>query len=405
MIFAIFVVFNMKSIRCIHVITRLILGGAQENTLFTVEGLNSLGGYSTMLLTGPALGPEGSLIERARANKVDLMILDRMRRPIRPLNDWLAYRELVSVFRREAPDIVHTHSSKAGILGRLAAHAARVPVIIHTVHGSPFHAYQNAAANQLFIRLERRAARVSHRIITVADAMTDQYVAAGVAPREKFVTIHSGMEVEPFLRKDGAREKVRAEFGIAADEIVIGKIARLFHLKGHDDVLRAFAGIFCKFPKARLLFVGDGILQNDLTRLAADLGIAERVTFAGLVPPMRIPDMIKAMDMLVHASLREGLARVLPQALLSGCPVASYDVDGAREVVIDGETGFLVEPKSVDGLRTAMTRTLSDLDAARAMAQHGRERFTEQFRTDTMVRRIADVYEEEMARRKGEIPT
>ena len=305
----------MKPIRCIHVITRLILGGAQENTLLTVEGLDRMDRYDTTLVTGPALGPEGSLIERARANEVDLMILDRMRRPIRPVNDWLVYRDLIRIFRREKPDIVHTHSSKAGILGRLAASAARVPVVIHTVHGSPFHNYQNAAANQLYIRLERRAARVSHRIITVADAMTNQFVAAGVAPREKFITIHSGMEVEPFLRENGARDRVRAEFGINADEIVIGKIARLFHLKGHDDVLRAFAGIADKFPKARLLFVGDGILQDQLVRLAADLGIGERVTFAGLVPPKRIPDMIKAMDMLVHASLREGLARVLPQAL------------------------------------------------------------------------------------------
>ena len=140
-----------------HVITRMIVGGAQENTLLTVEGLDRLGGYNTTLITGPALGPEGSLIERARTNKVDLMVLESMRRAIHPLRDWLVYRELVNLFRREAPEIVHTHSSKAGILGRLAAHAARVPVIIHTVHGSPFHAYQNAAANQLFIRLERRA--------------------------------------------------------------------------------------------------------------------------------------------------------------------------------------------------------------------------------------------------------
>jgi glycosyltransferase involved in cell wall biosynthesis len=179
---------------------------------------------------------------------------------------------------------------------------------------------------------------------------------------------------------------------------VIGKIARLFHLKGHEDVLRAFAEVAPRAPAARLLFVGDGILRDRLGALAASLGLAGKVTFAGLVSPERIPEMIKAMDLLVHASLREGLARVLPQALLSGCPVISYDVDGAREVVRDGVTGFLVPAGSVSGLREAMLRALANLDGARAMALKGRELFLDQFRAETMVRRIADVYEEELAR-------
>lgn len=387
-------------IRCIHVITRLILGGAQENTLLTVEGLNRLDGYETTLVTGPAIGPEGNLIERARTNKVDLIVLDIMRRAINPWRDWQTYCALVRIFREKRPDIVHTHSSKAGVLGRFAAHRAGVPLIIHTIHGSPFHRNQNTLANLLFRTLERRAARCSHRLISVADAMTEQFVQAGVAAKEKFITIHSGMEVEPFLRDDGARDRVRREFGIADTDIVIGKIARLFHLKGHADVLRAFAGISRRFRTARLLFVGNGILRRRLHALASKLGLADRVTFAGLVPPDRIPDMIKAMDLLLHASLREGLARVLPQALLSGCPVISYDVDGAREVVRNGETGFLVPPRSVEGLRDAMVHALSDLDAARAMARRGRELFTDQFRAETMVRRIADVYAEELARIK-----
>ena len=389
----------MKSIRCIHVITRLILGGAQENTLLTVEGLNGMSRYRTTLVTGPAIGPEGDLIARANRNKVDLMVLPGLRREISPWRDALALRNLIRIFRKERPDIVHTHSSKAGILGRAAAHYTRVPVILHTVHGSPFHANQNAFANRFYAWLEHRAARHSCRIICVADAMTEAFVSAGVAPREKFITIYSGMEVEPFLDSNiEERARVRSELGIHQDDIVIGKIARLFHLKGHEDVLRAFAGIFRRFPRARLLFVGDGILRKQLGKTAEALGIGGRLIFAGLAAPERIPGMIKAMDLLVHASLREGLARVLPQALLSACPVISYDIDGAREVVRDGETGFLVPARSVAGLREAMERALSDLDAARKMALRGRELFTEQFRAGTMVRRIAEVYEEELSR-------
>jgi glycosyltransferase involved in cell wall biosynthesis len=390
--------YDLKPIRCIHVITRLILGGAQENTLLTVEGLNRTEGYETTLVTGPALGPEGSLIERARRNNVKLVIVPQMRRAISPWRDPATLSALTRMFKAERPHIVHTHSSKAGILGRMAARRAGVPVIIHSIHGPPFYDRQGRLANWAFRMAEKSVAECTHRFISVADAMSDQFVAAGIAPREKFVTIYSGMEVEPFLKTNGARDRVRAEFGIPPGDIVIGKIARLFHLKGHEDVLRAFSEVRKRHPAARLFFVGNGILRESLEALARQLGIHDRVTFAGLVPTQRIPEMIKAMDLLVHASLREGLARVLPQALISGCPVVSYDVDGAREVVRDGETGFLVPAESVDGLRDALCRALDDPDGARRMAQRGRELFTEQFRTETMVRRIVEVYSEDLER-------
>ena len=390
----------MKPIRCIHVITRLILGGAQENTLFTCEGLQARPDYDVTLVTGPALGPEGSLMERARRNGVRLIVLPSLRREIHPVRDPVAYQALLDLFREKRPHIVHTHSSKAGIIGRLAAHRARTPVIIHTVHGSPFYAYQNPVANWLYRKLEGWAGKYSHRIISVADAMTQQFVAAGVAPAERFITIHSGMEVEPFLTGRDARARVRRQLGIPDDDVVIGKVARLFHLKGHADVLNAFPDVVRRFPKARLLFVGDGILRDALEKQAVALGVREWVTFAGLVPPEQVPDMIKAMDALVHASLREGLARVLPQALLSGCPVISYDVDGAPEVVVPGETGWLVPPRSVDGLRRAMVEALDDPDRALAMAAEGRRRFTERFRTETMVRRIVEVYAEELRKQR-----
>lgn len=387
----------MRKIRCMHVITRLILGGAQENTLLTCEGLLQRPEYEVTLITGPALGPEGSLLERARRKGVRLIVLPSLRREIHPVRDVVSYQALLDIFRAERPDIVHTHSSKAGILGRLAAHRARTPVVIHTIHGPPFYPGQNAPANMAFRLAERFAARYTHRLISVADAMTERFVAGGVARQEKFVTIYSGMEVESFLAGREAREDVRAELGFASDDVVIGKIARLFHLKGHEDVLRAFAKVVAAFPRARLLFVGDGILKEELLACARSLGVSTRVTFAGLVAPDRIPGMIKAMDVLVHASLREGLARVLPQALLSGCPVISYDVDGAREVVRNGETGFLVPAGSVDGLAEAMRTALGDMPAARAMAEKGRELFTSQFQAETMVQRIVEVYEEELA--------
>jgi glycosyltransferase involved in cell wall biosynthesis len=386
-------------VRCIHVITRMILGGAQENTLLTVEGLDRDPDYETTLVTGPALGPEGTLLDRAHKNGVRVITLPSMRREIRPFRDWTALRALVDLFKDKRPHIVHTHSAKAGMLGRWAAKIAKVPIIIHTVHGPSIHPNQSFLSNQLYAFLERWGAKYTDRMISVADAMTDLYVKARIAPEGKFITIHSGMEVEPFLAETDARQRVREEFGIAPDDIVIGKIARLFHLKGHEDVLNAFGPIAQKFPKAKLMFVGNGILRDELKARADALGFGDRVVFTGLVPTSRIPDMIKAMDALVHASLREGLPRVLPQALLSACPVISYALDGAPEVVLDGETGFLVPASDIPKLTDAMDRMLSDLGAAKIMALRGRELFADQFRAETMVGRIKEVYDEEMERK------
>ena len=387
----------MPPVHVIHVITRLILGGAQENTLLTVEGFDRLDGVRTTLVTGPPEGPEGDLIRRARANHVDLVVMPELVRSLSPVADWRAYRKLRRLFRQEKPDVVHTHSSKAGVLGRRAAWKERVPAVVHTIHGLPFHRFQSRLAHAFYVGAERRAAAWCHRILCVADAMTDQAVAAGVAPRDKFTTVYSGMEVDPYLQDLGARVRVREEFGLAADDIVIGKIARLFELKGHEDVLRAFVPMAEGFPKAKLFFLHDGVWRGRLEAMARDLGIGDRVVFGGIVEPGRIPEMVEAMDLLVHASLREGLARVLPQALLSGCPVVSYDVDGAREVVIPGETGWLVPPQDVDGLRAAMMEALRDLPAARAMALEGRRRFADQFRAETMVREIDRVYRDLLA--------
>ena len=281
----------MRRICVAHVITRLILGGAQENTQLTVQGLHRMPEYEVSLISGPALGPEGELERRARGNGIDLEIVPEMRREIHPVRDWLTLMKLCASFRRRRPDIVHTHSSKAGVLGRLAARITSVPVVIHTIHGPSFYPAQSGVMNAITIGSERLVARWTDTFISVADAMTDQFIEARIAPRERFTTIYSGMEVEPFLAEDGARERVRAELGIAPDDPVIGKIARLFHMKGHDVVLDAAPAVLRRFPKARFLFVGEGILRESLERQARRLGVADRITFAGLVDPSRIPAM------------------------------------------------------------------------------------------------------------------
>jgi len=377
--------------RVIHVITRMILGGAQENTLFTVEGL-ARRGHEVLLVTGPALGPEGELLSRARRSLVSTVIVPSMRRALNPVLDLAAFLRLVVIILRFRPDVVHTHSSKAGILGRLAARLCRVPVIIHTIHGLPFHRDQNPLLNGLYIALERWCARCTTRIISVAAAMTDQALAARIASPEKYITIYSGMEVEPLLAARIHRDAARAELGIAPDELVVGKVARLSDLKGHTYLFDAIPAVLERFPNTRFLLVGDGWLTDSLKARADRLGIRDRILFTGLVPPDRIPALLGAMDVVVHTSLREGLARVLPQALIAGLPVVSYDVDGAREVVIPNETGFLVPPKSIHELADALCALLESPDLRNRMGVAGRTLCTERFRAENMVRRIEQTY-------------
>jgi glycosyltransferase involved in cell wall biosynthesis len=217
-------------------------------------------------------------------------------------------------------------------------------------------------------------------------------VGAGVAERAKFKTIYSGMSVEPFLNSTKFRNAIRKKYGIEDHHVVIGKIARLFHLKGHKDVIEAARGVIAKQPDVRFLFVGDGVLKETLISQLERLGLSKYFIFTGLVNPSEVPQLIGAMDLLVHASYREGLARALPQALLSGIPVISYDVDGAREVVLDEVTGRLVAAGDIRGLSEAMEMLVGNPGVRQKYGSEGQRRFTQQFRHEEMTRHIRQLY-------------
>jgi glycosyltransferase involved in cell wall biosynthesis len=378
--------------RIAHIITRMIVGGAQENTLLSCQDAVRLFGDETLLITGPSLGPEGELLERAGELEFPVRLVPSLVRPIHPLQDVRCYRELRTILREYRPDVVHTHSAKAGILGRLVAWSLGVPAVVHTVHGAPFHPYQNRLVRRVYCECERFAARRCHHLVSVADAMTDLLVEARVAPREKFTTIYSGMDVEPFLQADSRRQEVRESLGLPPDALVIGKIARLFHLKGHTYVIAAARQVIARCPLVHFLFVGDGILREEFEREIARCGLSSHFHFTGLVSPARIPELIGAMDVLVHASLREGLARALPQALIAGKPVVSYDVDGAREVVVPGETGYLLPPQTVEPLAQALIALAEDRVLRERLGRTGRARFTAPFRRETMAAELHALY-------------
>jgi len=377
--------------RVVHLITRLIIGGAQENTLFNVDDQHHRHGDDVCLITGPGLGPEGSLEQRARDRGLDVRVLPELGRSLHPWRDLSAYRAIKRVFMEYRPDIVHTHSSKAGILGRRAAYSLGIPCV-HSIHGAAFHYGQPALLYRAYRLAERVAERWCQHFITVCDAMAQQYLAAGIGTPDKYTTIYSGMDVDSFLSPPEARQDVRRRLGIADDNVVIVKVGRLFHLKGHEYLIEAAAAIVEQVPDVRFLLVGDGILRGDFEKRIADLGLTEHFVFAGLVPPENVTNYIHAGDIVVHTSVWEGLARVLPQGLIAGKPVVSFDIDGAPEVCIDGETGLLVPARSVTPLAEAIFRLAADAALRQRLGEEGRRRFTDQFRHEHMTERIRNVY-------------
>jgi len=385
--------------RVTHIITRLIVGGAQENTIASVLGLQKKNGLEVNLISGPSTGPEGSLEPLFADTPQTLITVPELVRPVHPVKDLLALRRLEQILRQTRPQIVHTHSGKAGILGRLAAARADVPVIIHTIHGPSFGTFQSAPANFIFRAAERRAARVTTHFVAVADAMTRQYLAAGIGQPEQYTKIFSGFELSPYLPVTNDPE-LRSRLGIKPDEFVIGKIARLFKLKGHDDLFAVAPELVRRCPRLKFLLVGDGNWRARFENQARVLGLQNHFIFTGLVAPAEIPKLAGIMDMLVHLSLREGLPRALPMALAAGKPVVAYDCDGANEVCLENETGFLLPPGDLSGLTGRLLQLANDAALRERLGRSGREFVKERFSVGKMVDDLHRLYLQ-LAEKKG----
>jgi glycosyltransferase involved in cell wall biosynthesis len=384
--------------RIMHVSTRLILGGSQENTVLSCEGQSDRG-HAVSLVYGPIYGPEGSMLDRVKAHGgIEPIETPSLIRQVHPLRDWRCRDELRRLIREWKPDVVHTHSSKAGILGRAAAWAEHAPAVIHTIHGPPFHRYEKAWRNRMYILAERYAAKRCHVICSVAEAMTRQFLDAGIGKPEQYRTVYSGMEVGPFLDAGVTKREMREPLGLGEDDFVIGTVARLAELKGHDDLLDALGPMMRQNGRIKLLWVGDGWWRDRLLGRVKEMGLANQLVTTGLVPPEEIPKLHRAMDLLIHPSYREGLPRAVTQGLLSSLPVIAYDVDGTREVCIDGETGRLLKAGDLAGLEQAV-RWMHDHPLERAeLAERGRALCRTRFSAETMVDALDEVYRQALDR-------
>jgi len=379
-------------LRICHIITRLIIGGAQENTVLSCEGLHARG-HEVTLISGPTTGPEGSLVGRVIQGGYRYIESPPLLRNVNPWHDLWAYVDLCKLLRDLRPDVVHTHSSKAGILGRLAAHRVGAPRIVHTIHGMSFNRTQAALTQWAYRAAERRCGRCTHRFVSVSNAMTDQAVAAGLAERARFTTIYSGMETDTFDPAKYDREAVRRAWGVGAEHVVIGTIARLFRNKGYEDLVPAMAQAAAENALLRFVWIGGGAQRHEYEQQLAALGIRERVILTGLVQPDEIPGLLSGIDVLVHASRWEGLPRAAVQALLMEKPVVSFDIDGAPEVVRQNETGLLVPLGDHNALAAGMVELARDAARRATTGQAGRRLCLPMFDHRRMVEQLDALYQ------------
>ena len=377
----------------LHIITRLILGGAQQNTVLSCAA-QVRAGHRVVLAYGPIYGPEGSLLKEAEAAGAELVEIPSLRRAVLPVHDLLAYRQLRCLIRQLRPDIVHTHSSKAGIIGRAAAWNQQTPGVIHTVHGLPFHDRQNPLIHRLYVRLERWAARRCHRLIAITPAMVDAFVQHDIAPREQFTVIPSGVDMQRFGDRPIDPHRARQLLGIDDDTPVVGLVARLDPLKGHDDLLDILPTLIQHVPDLCIVFIGDGWNCEHLQRRVRSRRWENRVIFTGLLSHDQVLQAMPAFDVKVLPSYQEGQSRTLIEALLCGCGIVAYDTGGIPSICIDGQTGRLVPTGDQAALADAIIWMLQHARQRHELVQRGQDHVRARFDARRMVEMIEQVYEQ-----------
>lgn len=382
-----------RKIKVLHIITVFSIGGATENTLFSVEGLDALG-YDASILTGPNISSEGDLFQRAAKNHIKVEVLECLRREISPLNDIKALFSIIRTLKKGNYDIVHTHSSKAGIIGRIAAKVAKVPIIVHTIHGLPFHEYQSRLMHFLYVKAEQFGALLSDKLITVSNIIISKSLKEKVGTADKFVTVRSGFEMEEFIKPASDSTKLKKELNLSDNNIIIGKIARFSILKGHKYILQIIPEVAKSVPEAIFLFVGSGELLEEFKLKVKALGIEKNVRFAGLIESKNIPEYIKIMDIVVHTSLLEGLSRIFPQSMAAQKPVISFNIDGAPEVIIENKTGYLVEPENCSELTDKIIKLARNKELRESFGKAGKELVVKDWTIESMVNNIDKVYQE-----------
>lgn len=381
-----------RKIKVLHVITRLVVGGAQENTVSTVKLLDPEK-FETILVSGPSDDDkEGSLESDVISAGINIVIIKDLVREPSLLKDISSLVRLFCLMKKNGFDIVHTHCSKAGILGRMAAKLAGVPIIIHTPHGHVFYGYFNKIVSWFFIVLERFAGLFTDRIITLTDKGKKEHIHYKIAKPEKFITIYSGIDLRHFVENKTDRAFKKKELHLKETDFIIGTIARLSEIKGIGYLINAAPDIVRHIPDAKLLLVGDGPLKNELINLSINLKVDKKVQFLGLRKD--ISEIISIMDIFVLPSLNEGMGKVFLQVQAVGKPIVATDVGGVREIVKDGENGIVIPPRDSSAIAGACVKLFKNGDLRSKMGENGRASIDHRYSVETMVDNIESLYDE-----------
>lgn len=380
----------MRKVKVAHVITRLDRGGAPDVVLSIVSGLNPER-YQTKLISGLTHEPPTDLESRLKVGSVQLVFIRSLRRNVNPILDICALVKLYHLFKRERFDLVHTHTAKAGALGRIAARLARVPIVIHAPHGHDFYGYFGPVRSRLIVWIERLLGPLADKLIALSELDKKDHCRFGVTDEAKMEVVYSGIDIESFSKLVIDRAKKREELEIPSGCPIVGMIARLEPIKGPGYFIEAASIVIKEVPEARFLVVGDGSLRRTLERLAENLGLSQKLKFMGERQDIR--EILKVLDLLCLCSLNEGFGRILVEAQAAGKPVVATRVGGIPEVVGDGETGLLVPPSDAPGLAEAIIRILRNPEMAMEMGEAGRRRVSLKFDQKVMLQKIVQMYE------------
>jgi len=388
-----------KKNKTIHIITRLDKGGSAEVAFLIVMGLDR-NIYDTLLLKGPTYESRMSKEEHASAiadlkkaqfKGIKVVTIPFLFRRINPVYDFLGFIYLFMLLKKEKPVIVHTHTSKAGFLGRLAAKLARVPIIVHTPHGHVFFSYFGSLKTQLFILLEKYAAHITDRIVAVSNGEKEDYKLYKIAHEDKMVVINSGVDlgnIKEMSRRE--QEDFKRTLGIPEHSLVVGTAGRFEPVKGLEFLLEAAKDIVSKFPQTYFVFAGDGSLRQRLEKKALELGIKNKTIFLGWRSD--VVKVISIYDIFALPSLNEGMGRVLVEAMTLGKPIVASNIGGIPDLVTHGKNGFLVPPKDPGQLARSLQILIEDEGKRKSMGQGGKEKALN-FSKEIMVEKIAALYD------------
>jgi glycosyltransferase involved in cell wall biosynthesis len=376
---------SSKKVKILHLITRLVVGGAIDNTLLTVER-HDRQRFEVHL----ASNPNGAWFERARQVADTFHSLPHLVNPIAPIQDLKALVDIVRLLRQERFDLVHTHSSKAGLLGRVAARIAGVPAIVHTIHGFPFHDFMPAWKRQLYINLERSVRPCTDFFIPVCELNRQEALELGLLSLENSQTAYSGIDFSKIDRPANI-EQTRQQLGIPEDRTTIVMVGRLDEQKAPHYLIEAFSQALQQYPETLLLLVGDGELEETLKHQVRQLGIEHSVRFLGFRDD--IPELLKMADIFALSSLWEGLGRAMTEAMLLGKPVVVPNIYGIPEVVHQNETGLLFPAGNVEQLAAHLIYLLQYPQERIRLGQNAKVLTRNLFDADLMVRQIERIYD------------